>query len=262
VPVLQSSAFVTVESVTLLIRAIANDMIFSQAGEILTDNANFMLPLLNDSLEWFTNEVNNHGVSTFTKETVITPLTPTPSPQPVDPATQVNVSDSGYFDGFILNTGAQQFVPPDLLVPLFMWERQTGSTENWLEMVERPDGLPSVQPSLRLRIWEWRQDALVMPGALQSNDLRLRYTGSLAMFVSAQDTLYFRGATGALAYYMVSSYLMSKNPQAATQAESRANERMNQICTRSARMKQREPITRRSYGNPSGGNSFIPPRNP
>jgi hypothetical protein len=210
--------------------------------------------------EWFTNECNNHGISTFTKETLITPLTPTQLP--VDPGAQVYFSDSGYFDGVALNTLPQQFIPPDLLVPLFLWERQTGSTEDWVEMVERPDGLPSALPSLRLRIWEWRQDGIHMPGATQSNDVRLRYTGSLAQFVSVNDTLYFRGATGAIAYYMVSSYLMSKNPQAATQAESRANERLNQIATRSARMKQREPITRRSYGNPSGGNSFVPPRNP
>lgn len=259
-PVVQSSAYVSIESVTTLIRAIANDMIFSQAGEILTDTANFMLPLLNDALEWFQNEVNNHGVSTFTKETLLTPLTATPIP--ADPATQVNISDSGYFDGSVLNTNPQQFVPPDLLVPLFLWERQTGSTEDWVEMVERPDGLPSVLPSLRFRIWEWRQDGLYMPGASQSNDVRLRYTGSLAQFVSVNDTLYFRGATGALAYYMVSTYMSSKNPQAAALAETRATERLNQIATRSARMKQREPITRRSYGNPSGGNSFIPPRNP
>jgi hypothetical protein len=258
-PVVQSSAYVSMEAVTLLIRSIANDTIFSQSGEILTDNANFMLPLLNDALEWFQNECNNHGIGTFTKETIITPLTPTEVP--VDPGTFVNFSDSGYFDGVQLNTGPQQFVPPDLLTPLFLWERQTGSTEDWVEMVERPDGLPSVLPSARFRIWEWRQDSIYMPGAVQENDIRLRYTGSLAQFVSAQDTLYFRGATGALAYYMVSSYLMSKNPQAATQAESRANERLNQIATRSARMKQREPITRRSYGNPQGGRNFIPPRN-
>lgn len=209
--------------------------------------------------EWFTNEVNNHGVNTFTKETVITPLTPTQFP--VDPGVQVNISDSGYFDGVVLNTNPQQFVPPDLLVPLFLWERQTGSTENWVEMVERPDGLPSVLPGDRFRIWEWRQDSLFMPGAVQENDIRLRYTGSLAMFVSVNDTLYFRGATGALAYYMVSTYLSSKNTQAAQMAESRANERLNQIATRNARMKQRMPITRRSYGNPMGGRSFIPPRN-
>ena len=258
-PVLQSSAYVSVESVTLLIRAVANDMIFSQAGEILTDTANFMLPLLNDALEWFQNECNNHGVSSFTKETIITPLTATEVS--TDPGTFVNFSDSGYFDGVQLNTGPQQFVPPDLLTPLFMWERQTGSTEDWVEMAERPDGLPSVLPSMRFRIWEWRQDSIYMPGAVQSNDIRLRYTGSLAQFVSAQDTLYFRGATGAIAYYMVSTYLASKNPQASQQAESRATQRLNQIATRSARMKQREIITRRSYGNPQGGRNFIPPRN-
>lgn len=49
-PIIPSSAYVSVESVTLLIRAIANDMIYSQAGEILVDSANFMFPLLNDSL--------------------------------------------------------------------------------------------------------------------------------------------------------------------------------------------------------------------
>jgi hypothetical protein len=260
VPVVQSSAYVSLENVTTLIRAIANDMIFSPAGEILTDTANFMLPLLNDALEWMQSELGNHGVTTFTKETIITPLTP--SQLPVDPGAKVNFSDSGYFDGVALNTNPQQFVPPDLLVPLFLWERQTGSTEDWVEMVERPDGLPSVLPSQRFRIWEWRQDAIYMPGAVQENDIRLRYTGSLAQFVSAQDTLYFRGATGALAYYMVSSYMASKNPQAAQMAETRANERLNQIATRSARMKQREPITRRSYGNPQNGVSFIPPRNP
>ena len=49
-PVVPNSAYVSMETVTLLIRAIANDMIYSQAGEILTDEANFMLPLLNDAL--------------------------------------------------------------------------------------------------------------------------------------------------------------------------------------------------------------------
>src|SRR6202790_2591459 len=141
-PVLQSSAYVSVESVTTLIRAIANDMIFSSAGEILTDNANFMLPLLNDALDWFQSELANHGFGTFTKETIITPLSVTQVP--TDPGVQVNISDSGYWDGVLLNTNPQQFVPPDLLVPLFLWELRTNSAENWIEMVKMPDGLPSI----------------------------------------------------------------------------------------------------------------------
>lgn len=256
-PVVPSSAFVTVEQVTLLIRALANDMIYSQAGEILTDDANFMFPLLNDALEWFQNEVNNHGVATFTKETVLTPITPIAVN---DPGVQVDVSDTGYFDG--VSNFANPQVPPDLLVPLVLWERQTGSTEDWVPMAERPNGLPSIMQSSRLGIWEWRQyDGIYMPGATQSNDIRLRYTGSMAPFVTVNDTIYFRGATGALAYKVVATYMASKNPQAALQADGEANRRLQQLCTRSSRMKQREAITRVSYGSSTGGARFYPPRN-
>ena len=255
-PVLATTAYLTVESVTNLIRAIANDMIFAQAGEILTDTANFEFPLLNDALEWFDNEVNNHGIDTFRKETVLTPVTPIAT---LDAGLQVNVSDAGYFDSNVQHMLPQ--LPTDLLVPDFVWERQTGSTEPWIEMEERPDGLPATLQTSRLKIWEWRQDGLYMPGANQTNDLRLRYSGSHPMLATPQDSLLFRGATGPVAYKMVSTYLMSKNQQAAQAAAAEANLRISQLATRNARMKQRQPITRASYGNFQRGTRFTPPHN-
>lgn len=260
-PVVPSSAYVTLETVTLLIRAIANDMIYSQAGEILTDNANFMLPLLNDALEWMTNELNNHGVESFVQEVILTPLTPTPSPNSVDPATQTNVSDYGYFDGVAIHLGPQQQLPTNLLDPQSLWERQTGSTESWIQMTECLGGLPAIVPGDRFKMWEWRQDAIYMPGVIQSNDIRLRMVTSLPQFVSTSDTVYFRGATGTLAYKMVSVYLSSKNPQAAQAAGSEATVRLSQLSTRSSRMKQTTTIGRRSYGSSGGGRRFYPPRN-
>lgn len=258
-PVLPSSAYVSLGTVTTLIRAIANDMIYSPAGEVLTDTANFMLPLLNDALEWFQNEIANHGEDTFTKETILTPLTPVPGSASTDPATQVSVSDTGYFDGVSMHLDPQ--LPPDLLEPTFLWERQTGSQQEYLPMSEMVDGLPSVVPSDRFGVWEYRQDGLFMPGAIQSNDIRLRYKGSLAMFVSTDDILYFRGGTGPIAYKMVSTYLASKNPDAAKVAADEANMRLSQITMRSARMKQRVTTTRQSYGSQGNGRPFFPPRN-
>lgn len=265
-PIIPSSAYVSLESVLLLIRAIANDMIYSQAGEIFTDSANFAFVLMNDSLEWFQNEVNNHGVESFVKETFLLNVTPaaflnldTGAPAPLDPGQQINISDTGFFDGSISHLTPQ--VPTDLLVPLRMWERQNGSLENWVDMIERPGGLPPVTPGSRLRIWEWRQDAIYMPGSIQTNDIRLRYTGSHATFVTTMDTLYFRGAVGAIAYKTASTYLASKNPQASQAAMAEAELRVNQICTRSARMKQRAPISRISYGSPNRQNTFRPPHN-
>lgn len=255
-PIVGSSAYVSVETITLLIRALANDMIYSQSGEILTDTANFMFPLLNDALEWFQAEVNNHGVETFIKETVLTPVTAIPL---VNPQLQVNVSDTGYFDS--VNNFATPQVPPDLQFPLFMWEAQTGSTENWVPMQECPDGLPSWVQTQRLRLWEWRQDALYMPGSVQSNDLRLRYRGTQAAFVTTSDTLYFRNATGPIAYKMLAAYYASRNPEAAAVADSEAMKRVSQIFTANSRMKQRETITPISYGSPMGRQRFYPPRN-
>jgi hypothetical protein len=261
VPVVPSTAYVTLETVTTLIRAICNDMLYSPAGEILTDEAYFMLPLLNDALEWMTNELNNHGVETFVQETILTPLTPTPGEASTDPGTQANISDYGYFDGVGINMGPQLQLPTNLLQPDFLWERQTGSQETWIPMTLVLGGMPSITPGSRFGMWEWRQDAIYLPGITQSEDIRLRMITTLPMFVSVNDTLNFRGAVGTLAYKMVSTYLASKNPAASQAAGSEATVRLNQLATRSSRMKQRTTITRRPYGSGGGGRRFFPPVN-
>lgn len=255
-PVLPSSAYVSVETVANLIRVIANDAIYSAAGEILTDVSTLLFPLMNDSLEWLENELNNSGVESFRKETILTNVTAVGI---VDPGVQINISDTGYFDGATNHALPQ--VPTDLLNPIFMWERTTGSTENWVEMEERADGLPSMVQSTRLKMWEWRGDALVMPGALQSEDLRLRYQGSHAIFVAPTDALLLRGGNGTIAYKTVSTYLVTKNPEASQLAKLEADDRVSQLTTRSARTKQRELVTRASYGNTARGRFFLPPRN-
>jgi hypothetical protein len=261
VPVVPSTAYVTMETVTLLIRAIANDMIYSQAGEILTDDANFMLPLLNDALEWMTNELNNHGVETFVQETVLTPLTPTPGAASTDPGTQTNVSDYGYFDGVAIHMGPQLQLPTNLLQPDCLWERQTGSQETWIPMHIVLGGMPSITPGSRFGMWEWRQDGIYMPGITQSEDIRLRMITTLPNFVSVNDTLNFRGAVGTLAYKVVSTFLFSKNPPAAQAAGAEAKLRLSQLCTRTSRMKQRVTTTRQSYGRGGNRYRFFPPVN-
>jgi hypothetical protein len=239
-----------------LLRVLANDVIFSSAGEILTDTGNILFPLLNDSLEWMTNELANHGVDTFTKETVLPDVTPIAV---LDPGVQVNISDSGYFDG-VLNH-AQPQLPTDLLVPTDIWERQDGLIDQWRRMDECLDGLPSYSQGARLKVWEWRQDGIYMLGSTQTNDLRLRYKSNSATLATPNDQLLFRGATGTIAYKMLHAYLISKNPDAANLAMAEAKMRLGQLTTRNSRMKQRVSTTRTSYGSPRRTNYFQPPRN-
>lgn len=232
-------------------------MLFGSGGEILTDTAPFTFPMVNDALDWFQNEVGNHGIDSFTKETILTPVLPIAVN---DPGVEVNISDTGYFDG--VNNFETPQVPTDLLVPKRLWERQTGTTEVWRPMQEVLDGLPSVCQGDRLGIWEWRTDGLYMPGAMKSNDIRLRYAGSQGQLATPQDVLLFRGANGPIAYKLVSIFLFSKNPEAATAAGAEAKLRVGQLATRNARMKQRVTTTRRSYGSQGRcGSSFFIPRN-
>ena len=255
-PVLPSTAYVSVESVANLIRVLANDAIFSSAGEILTDTGNILFVLLNDSLEWMTNELANHGVDSYTKETFLLSVTPIAT---LDPGLQVNISDTGYFDTTVNH--AQPQLPTDLLVPVRIWERQTGSTEWWRAMSECLDGLPSRPQSSRLGSWEWRQDALYFIGATQSNDLRLRYKSNSATLATPNDQLLFRGATGTVAYKTLQTFLISKNPDAANLAGAEATLRCGQLTTRNSRMKQRVPVTRISYGSQRRRSNWQPPHN-
>lgn len=231
-------------------------MIFSQAGEILTDTANFNFVLLNDAMEWFANECLNHGIDTFTIETVLAAVT---AIAVVDPGQQVNISDSGYFDGLTNHLLPQ--LPSDLLVPDFLWERQTGSTNEWAPMRERLGGLPSIPQGTVLGFWEWRQDAIYLLGATQSNDIRIRYKGRLPYLATENDSLLFRGACGPIAYKMASIYLVSKNPDAAKLLSDEANMRVSQLTTRNARMKQHTPVFRRSYGSQVRSTTWRPPHN-
>lgn len=242
-PIIQTSAYGSVEGVFKEARAIINDMLVSQAGEILTDSAPFMFPMLNRAATYFELEMANNGVKTFTKETVLTPL---PACTFTDPGLQVNVSDTGYFDGTVQHYPPS--LPSDLLAPQLLWERQTGVQEQWVQMTEYPDGLPSLAPAARFGCWEWRQEAIYMPGAIQSNDLRLRYEGETAQFSTTNDTIMIRGAQSALASYLAALFVASRNPQAAAGFAAAGDDFTKKIVTSNVRAGNRMGVTRISYG--------------
>jgi len=192
------------------------------------------------------------GVDTFTKETVLTPVT---AIGVVDSGAQVAVSDTGllrWAHESCLATSANGPASADLHVGADYGQHRDlgrdGRARRWVAVRSPKHATEDV---------EWRQDQLVMPGSTQSADLRLRYKGAHAVFVAPTDTLLFRGGTGPIAYKTVSTYLVTKNPEASQLAKLEADDRVSQLATRNARMKQRELITRASYGNTARGRFFF-----
>ena len=249
-PIIPTTAYASVEGTLTLARALINDMLVSQAGEILTDNAPFTFPMLNECADYMERELKNHGYNTFTKETVLSPITPKGTQ---DPGTFVNISDSGYYDGNINHN--PPMLPEDMDTPLDLWERQTGSQEYWIPMDRQMDGLPSLSLTSRLRVWAYYQDAIFMPGANQSEDLRLRYSSVGLTFITPNDIIQIRGAQNALANLLAAVFVNSRDPGAAVGFSNAADAMIRQLYLTNTRSKQRRTQTRIRYGAGWNGSS-------
>lgn len=96
----------------------------------------------------------------------------------MNPATQQSLSFVGFFDG--VNMNPQFLLPADILQPLELWERLTGTVNPFSPMNESKGALRPRNQVNALHDWEWRGNAIWFNGAILSRDVRMRYIGSLA----------------------------------------------------------------------------------
>lgn len=101
-----------------------------------------------------------------------------------DPTVQVSIGFTGYFNGTINN--AAFTLPADCLMMERVWERMNGSELPYGIMRQPAGGIPSQYQGLYNGVWEWRQDAVWMPGTIVPMDFRFRYFASLpTLYTSA-----------------------------------------------------------------------------
>src|ERR1700677_2680444 len=96
----------------------------------------------------------------------------------MNPETQQSLSNVGFFDG--VNMNPEFILPADILQPLELWERLTGTVIPVTEMRESRGALRPRNQINALHDWEWRGNAIWFNGAILSRDVRIRYIGSLA----------------------------------------------------------------------------------
>ncbi|MFP5231542.1 MAG: hypothetical protein ACLGQX_02810 [Acidobacteriota bacterium] len=157
-----------------LFRSLVNDdgggMDGPQGGIIATNTAPFTLPFLNAAIRWVYRKLRSIGDPALILDNYI--LLGLPALAQPNPAVQVSLGFLGYFDGF--QNHSQWTLPAGAMSIDRVWERVNGSGADFYPLQAAPDGLPPLQQSGVNRIYEWRGNALWMPGALQSVDLRLR----------------------------------------------------------------------------------------
>jgi hypothetical protein len=141
-----------------------------QGGIIATNTAPFMLPFLNASIRWVYRKLRNIGDPALIIDNYL--LLGIPALTGPNPAVQVSLGFLGYFDGF--ENHPQWTLPSGAMGIDRAWERVSETDLDFVEISEAPEGLQPCQQVSTMRRYEWRGNAMWMPGALEAVDLRLR----------------------------------------------------------------------------------------
>jgi hypothetical protein len=161
-------------------------------GQIITDqvpgtttNNPFVLNLLNHAIRTLYRKLRiTHTASLIQDNYLLIGLpvidSPTYGGGTSDPTVQNYLDSFGFFDGVTL--WPQWTLPPDIMSPIAMWERTTGTNDTFIRMTPARLGLSPASQVDRMREFEWRFEKIYMPGATTSRDLRLRYQAVFPQF--------------------------------------------------------------------------------
>lgn len=188
----------TLETIANLTRSIVGDDKAGATGtpgegQILTDTSVTLQNFMNSAIRDMYRDTRIMGQPTLIKDNYLVlnlpPVNSVLGVGAVNPAVQVDLTFSGYFDGLEMQSvwdGAGNVtLPSDMILPLEMWERQSGTNNPFGQMRQSSGSLSPRDQTTCLGEWEWRTDGIWMNGATQQRDIRLRYICSYADLVSS-----------------------------------------------------------------------------
>ena len=240
-PVVGTSAYNTAGQITSLVRSLLNDA----AGNLFTDGV--LLPYANSAYRKVQRALGNIQSGTFLADDVLLVVTALPA---VDPSVQVSITDA---------TAPPNQLPTDLLVPLKIWERVNGSSDDFIEMTDLTDhgGLPSQPQDTNLSYWEWRADGIYFIGATQDTQIRLRYQKSYPDLVDATSPVLIRNAQEAIAYFTAAMASAARGAPQAERWDSAGADALEDLLTRAAQREQHTARRRRPYASREGYGPII-----
>ena len=199
----------------------------------------------------------NLGYTRLTEEAVISGLPPVASN---DPAVQTWINWFNYFDG--VNLWNQPVLPDSLIIPKRIWERQNGSASGFAEMGMVLDGIPTWNKQARNLCWEWRGDAIYMPGSQMTMDLRIRFARYLPDIADNSGTPWFQQPVpimrclDPLSYYICFEVLQSRESPLADAFLEKAQNAAKLIMNRDISTKQRVDVRRRPRSGRGSGSGY------
>ena len=235
-PVVGTTAYNTAGQITALVRSLLNDA----AGNLFTDAV--LLPYVSSGYRKAQRALANIQSGSFLTDNVLLVV---PAVAQVDASAQVSITDA---------TAPPNQLPPDLLVPVKLWERANGSSDDFAEMTDLTDhdGLPSEQQGLTLNYWEWRADGLYFLGATRDTQIRLRYQKSYPDLSDATSPVLIRHSQEALAYAAAALAGAARGAPQAERWDAAAADAIEDLIVRATQREQQTGRRRRPFSSRSG----------
>lgn len=251
---IQTGTYPSAENVLNFARAVINDMLRSQVGSILLDTAPFTNIFLNGSVRKTQRHLANNGLfSQVVDNAILTPIGPVANQ---DPGTQIYINANGYYNG--ATTNANVVLPPDMILPLSLFQRQTGSGAQFTPMQPAKQPLQSRMPGAFFGEWEFRDDGLWMVGSTNTMDLRLRYEAMIGRISSTANysttSIPIRDGEDVLGWGIVMLYAISRGAAQRAEAKAMWQEECDQLIARYVRKDQRIGV--RPHGWQAGGGNI------
>lgn len=165
--------------------------LYPTSGAILDETQPGTQQATNNAYRRLQDDLCDAGAERFSGDVIITGIPPV---QNFNTGVMNYISWTEVFDG--INYSAAPVLPSNLIIPLWMSERQTGTNfafpdPNRPNMTCYTDGLPMGRKCQGNGCWEWREDKIYYPGATLGMDFRIRYRGYLPDIIDVGTTRWF-----------------------------------------------------------------------
>jgi hypothetical protein len=245
----------TTGDVLQLARVLVNDAFGPNGieGDILGNDQPGTPVLLESAWEELQSEAADAGIETLVK-TIVIPAYPVV--YLVDSAVETWIDWTGSFDGdtFYDVKDGNPALPYDLIVPVRLWERPTGSGSEFYPVENSDGGFPEGQQTDRLRYYEWRSDRINFKGATTQRDLKLRYIAYLPRLVQdnkidERTQVPIMRSWRALAYLVAAEFARPRGSQQADSLYALGTAEIQKIANRTARRKATVSYRRKPFGS-------------
>jgi len=148
-------------------------------------------------------------------------------------------------------------LPTDILLPLFLEERVSGSTGLYTQMKE-VRFLPDMAQSTQLTYWTWSDTGIRFVGATQANQVRLTYYWDFTPNTVDATTTDLRGNGRAFLSAKVAAKahkFINQNDALAADCNALAEEQLKKIIGIMIRNRQSLPVRQQPFGR-RGGRSY------